>query len=63
MLSNKVRQFEEKVAREEMLMRNNLGVGEKTGAIANEDILDAQTQVNDQYIKAIEAKLQILDKL
>ena len=44
-----------------MLLRNNIG-GE-SGSVSNDAILDAQTQVNDQYIKAIEAKLKILDKL
>ena len=62
MLNNKVKQFEQKVARDEMLMRNN-NTGADGGYIANDKNFDAQTQVNDQYIKAIEAKLKILDKL
>lgn len=57
LLNQKVKQFEVRVAREEQLMRNRDGAG------SGEEILEAQTQVNDQYIKAIEAKLKILDKL
>ena len=51
MLNQKLKQFEEKVARDEMLMRNNAGGGATTdgnaGVANNAAILDAQTQVND----------------
>ena len=51
MLNQKVKQFEQKVARDEMLMRNNAGGGAATesnaGVASNAAILDAQTQVND----------------
>ena len=56
-LNRKVKQFEEKVAREEQLMRNKDG---GAGEVTN---FEQQTQVNDQYIKAIEAKLKILNQL
>ena len=59
-----MRQFEEKVAREEVLMRNrNGGNGATSEKAGSSDLFSAQNQVNDQYIKAIEAKLKILDKL
>ena len=48
------------MARDEVLMRNRGGADGGSGSDA---IFDAQSQVNDQYIKAIEAKLKILDKL
>ena len=60
LLNRRVKQFEEKVARDEMLMRNRAGADGGSGSDA---VFDAQSQVNDQYIKAIEAKLKILDKL
>ena len=51
MLNQKVKQFEQKVARDEMLVRNNAGGGAATegnaGVANNAAILDAQTQVND----------------
>ena len=44
-------------------MRNrNPGSG-MPDAGGSDALFDAQTQVNDQYIRAIEAKLKILDKL
>ena len=58
-LNRKVKQFEERVAREEVLIRNKAPGGGTADAVG----FDAQSQVNDQYIKAIEAKLKILDKL
>ena len=58
-LNRKVKQFEEKVARDEMLMRNK---GDGSGAVESGNF-EAQSQVNDDYIMAIEAKLKILDKL
>ena len=60
-LSRKVKQFEEKVAREEVLVRNRGGVYD--GGSGSDAIFEAQSTVNDNYIKAIEAKLKILDKL
>ena len=60
-LNRKVKQFEERVARDEVLMRNRGGVVD--GGSGSDAIFEAQSQVNDQYIKAIEAKLKILDKL
>ena len=54
-LNRKVKQFEERVAREEQLIRN------KEGGAGVETNFEQQTQVNDQYIKAIEAKLKILN--
>jgi hypothetical protein len=55
-----VKKFEERVARDEMLMRNRAGADGGSGSDA---IFEEQSHVNDQYIKAIEAKLKILDKL
>lgn len=47
--------------RDELLMRNvNSGTDGGSGSDA---AFKAQSQVNDQYVKAIEAKLKILDKL
>ncbi len=60
-LNRKVKQFEEKVARDEVLMRNR-GQG-MDGGSGSDAAFQAQSEVNDQYIKAIEAKLKILDKL
>ena len=56
-----MKQFEDKVAREEILVKHRGGVYD--GGSGSDAIFDAQTSVNDQYIKAIEAKLKILDKL
>ena len=61
-LNRKVRQFEEKVQRDEMLMRNVVSGGVDGGS-GSDAAFQAQSQVNDQYVKAIEAKLKILDKL
>ena len=55
-----MRQFEEKVARDEVLIRNRNGGFE--GGSGSDAAFQAQTDVNDQYIMAIEAKLKILDK-
>ena len=44
-LNRKVRQFEEKVARDEMLMRNRGGTMD--GGSGSDAIFEAQTQVND----------------
>lgn len=49
-----MKQFEEKVQRDEMLMRN---AGGADGGSGSDAVFQAQTQVNDQYVKAIEAKL------
>ena len=38
-------------------MRNRENIG------ASAEVFEAQNEVNDQYIKAIEAKLKLLDKL
>ena len=64
-LNRKVKQFEEKVARDEMLMRNGdrTIVGAGGGIGGNTVSLDAQSQVNDNYLMAIEAKLKILNQL
>ena len=51
-LSLKVKKFEDNIARGEALARAQ-----------GKDEVEAQNQVNEQYVKAIEAKLKILDKL
>ena len=50
-LSLKVKKFEDNIARGEALARAQ-----------GKDEVEAQNQVNEQYVKAIEAKLKILDK-
>ena len=62
-LSRKVKQFEEKVQRHEQLMRNHGVAAPSDGGSGSEAAFRAQSEVNDQYVKAIEAKLKILDKL
>jgi len=47
LLNRKVKQFEEKVAREEILMRNRGGNIIDGGSGGSDAIFDAQSQVND----------------
>ena len=46
-----------------MLMRNQGDMSGAAASSADAGNLEAQNQVNDNYIMAIEAKLKILDKL